>query len=48
VNNGLTVEPPAISPSTPFTKEMEARKRTFAEIIDLTTEDIPVSVEDPA
>jgi hypothetical protein len=33
-------------PPAPLTKEMAARKRTFAEIIDLTSEDIPASVED--
>ena len=46
VNSGPIVAPPATLPPTPLTKEMAARKRTFAEIIDLTSEDIPVSIED--
>jgi hypothetical protein len=33
-------------PPTLLTKDMAARKRNFAEIIDLTSEDIPVPVED--
>jgi len=47
-NGGAMVITPSMLPPAPLTKEMAARKRTFAEIIDLTSEDIPASVEDYA
>jgi hypothetical protein len=46
VNGEAMATTPSMLPPAPLTKEMVARKRTFAEIIDLTSEDIPASVED--
>lgn len=46
MNSGSPVTSPATLLPTPLTKEMAARKRRFAEIIDLTPEDIQASVED--
>jgi hypothetical protein len=46
VNSGPTVVPSATLSPIPVTKEMAVRKRTFAEIIYLTSEDISASVED--
>jgi hypothetical protein len=43
-STALTSPPPPLP--KPLTKEMAARKRTFAEIIDLTTDTVPASVED--